>query len=74
MFLLAKNSTLGNYAGNNTQFFCEKTFDQVISNLQTYFRTLKVWFYDNLFFLNPKNAILWLLEMVTTFATFHVIL
>ena len=30
MFLFAKNSTLFNYADENTQFSCEKTFDQVI--------------------------------------------
>ena len=44
IFLFAKNSTLCNYADDNTQFSCEKTFDQVINNLQTNFRTLKVWF------------------------------
>ena len=48
IFLLANNSTLYSYADDNTQFSCEKTFDQVINNLQTDFRSLiKVWFYDN---------------------------
>ena len=48
IFLLAKNSTLYNYADDSTQFSSEKTFDQVINNLQTDFRTLiQVWFYDN---------------------------
>ena len=47
IFLFAKKLTLCNYANNNTQFSCEKTFDQVINNLQADFRTLKVWFYDN---------------------------
>ena len=42
LFLFAKNSTLCNYADENTQFSCEKTFDQVIENVQTDFRTLKV--------------------------------
>ena len=37
--LFAKNSKLC-----NTQFSCEKIFDQVINNLQTDFRTLNVWF------------------------------
>ena len=54
IFLFAKNSTLCNYAEGNTQFSCKKTFDQVINNLQTDFRTLKVWFYDNV--LNPKKC------------------
>ena len=53
---MAKNSTLCNYADNNTQFSCEKTFDQVINSLQTDFRTLTVWFYDNFLLLNPKNC------------------
>ena len=35
-------------------FLVKKTFDQVINNLQTDFRTLKVWFYDNV--LNPKKC------------------
>ena len=56
IFLFAKNSTLCNYADDNTQFSCEKTFDQVINNLQTDFRTLKVWFYDNFLVLNPKKC------------------
>ena len=56
IFLFAKNSTLYNYADDNTQFSCEKTFDQVINNLQTDFRTLKVWFYDNFLVLNPKKC------------------
>ena len=47
IFLFAKNSTLRKYAYDNTQCSCEKTFDQVINNLQADFRTLKVWFYDN---------------------------
>ena len=62
IFLFAKNSTLCNYADGNTQFSCEKIFDQVINNLQTDFRTLKIWFYDNF------------LEMLTTFATSHVMI
>ena len=33
IFSFAKNSTLCNYANDNTQFSCEKTFDQVINNL-----------------------------------------
>ena len=56
IFLLAKNSTLCNYADDNTQFFWEKTFDQLISTFQTDFRTLKVWFYGNFLVLNPKNS------------------
>ena len=40
IFLFAKNSTLCKYADDNTQFSCEKTFDQVINNLQTDFHTL----------------------------------
>ena len=52
---MAENSTLCNYADDNTQFSCEKTFDQVINNLQTDFRTLKVWFYDNFLVLNPQK-------------------
>ena len=39
IFLVAKNSTLCTYADNNTQFSCEKTFHQIISNLQNDFRT-----------------------------------
>ena len=27
--LFAKNSTLGNYADDNTEYFCEKAFDEV---------------------------------------------
>ena len=56
IFLFAKNSTLYNYAADNTQFSCKKTFDQVINNLQTNFLTLKVWFYDNFLVLNPKKC------------------
>ena len=56
IFLFAKNSTLCNYADDNTQFPCEKTFDQIINNLQTDFCTLKVWFYDNFLDLNPKKC------------------
>ena len=55
IFSFAKNSTLCNYADNNTQFSYEKTFNQVTSNLQNNFRTLKVWFYDNFLVLNPKK-------------------
>ena len=54
IFLFAKNSTLCNYADNNTQFSCERSFHQIKKNLQTDFRTLKVWFYDNFLVLNPK--------------------
>ena len=39
IFLFAKTSTLCNYAVNNTQFSREETFDQVVKNLQTDFRT-----------------------------------
>ena len=56
IFLFAKNSTLCNYADDNTQFSYEKTIDQVINNLQTDFYTLKVRFYDNFLFLNPKKC------------------
>ena len=56
IFLFAKNSTLCNYAEGNTQFSCKKTFDQVINNLQTDFRTLKVWFYDSFLVLDPKKC------------------
>ena len=37
-------------------FLVKKTFDQVINNLQTDFRTLKVWFYDNFLILKSKNC------------------
>ena len=40
--LFAKISTHCNYADNNTQFSCEKKLNQVINNLQTDFRALKV--------------------------------
>ena len=56
IFLFTKDSTLCNYADDNTQFSCEKTFDQVINNLQTDFGTLKVWFYDHFLTLNPKKC------------------
>ena len=56
IFSFAKNSTLCTYADNNTQFSYEKTFNQVTSNLQNNFRTLKVWFYDNFLVLNPKKC------------------
>ena len=56
LFLFANNSTLCNYADDNIQFFCEKTFDQVINNLQTDFHTLKIWFYDNVLVLIPKKC------------------
>ena len=55
IFLFAKNSTLCNYADDNTQFSCKKAIDQVINNLQTDFHTLKVRFYDNFLVLNPKE-------------------
>ena len=55
-FLFAKSSILGNDADGNTRFSFEKTFDQVINNLQTDFRTLKVWFYDNFVVWNPKKC------------------
>ena len=70
IFLFAKNSTLCNYGEDNTQFFCEKTFDQVINNLQTDFRTLKVWFYDNFLVLNPKKC--HFMTPGNSFATFRV--
>ena len=38
-------------------FLVKKTFDQVINNLQTDFRALKAWFYDNLLVLNPKKCL-----------------
>ena len=44
IILFAKNLTLCNYADDNTQLSCEKTSDQVINNLRTDFRTLKVWY------------------------------
>ena len=56
IFLFAKSSTLCNYADDNAQFSCEKTFDQVINNLRTDFRTLKVWLFDNVLVLNPKKC------------------
>ena len=56
IFSFAKNSTPHNYADDNTQFSCEKTFDQVINKLQTEFGTLKVWFYDNFLVLNPRKC------------------
>ena len=37
-------------------FPVKKTFDQVINSLQTDFRTLTVWFYDNFLLLNPKSC------------------
>ena len=53
----AKNSTLFNYGDDNTQFSWEKTFNQVINNLQTDFRKLlKVWSYDNFLVLNPNQC------------------
>ena len=53
----AKNSTLCNYADDNAQFSWEKTFNQVINNLQTDFRKLlKVWSYDNFLVLNPNQC------------------
>ena len=57
MFLFAKNSAFCNYAEENTQFSCEKAFGQVINNLQTDFRTLKLWFNHNFFVLNPKKCL-----------------
>ena len=56
IFLFAKNSTHCNYADDNTQFSYEKTFDQVKKNLQTSFRTLKVWFCNNFLVLNLKKC------------------
>ena len=56
IFSFAKNSTLCNYANDNTQFSCEKTFGQVINNLQPDFRTFKVWLYDNFLALNLKKC------------------
>ena len=56
IFLFAKNSTLCNYADDNTQFSCEKTLDQVTHNVQTDFRTLQVWFYDNFLVLNLQKC------------------
>ena len=38
-------------------FLVKKTFDQVINNLQTDFRALKAWFYDNFLVLNPKKCL-----------------
>ena len=55
-------------------FLVKKTLFQVINNLQTEFRTIIVWFYDNFFVLNPNKVILWLMEMGATFATFHVMI
>ena len=36
--------------------FLVKTFGQLINNLQTEFRTLKAWFYDDFLVLNPKRC------------------
>ena len=36
--------------------FLVKTFGQLINNLQTEFRTLKAWFYDDFLVLNPKKC------------------
>ena len=55
-------------------FLVKKTLYQVINNLQTEFRTIIVWFYDNFFVLNPNKVILWLMEIGATFATFHVMI
>ena len=63
IFLFAKTSALLIFADDNTQFSCEKTFDQVINNLQIDFRTLKVWLYHNFLALNLKRCFLWLLEI-----------
>ena len=54
----AKNSTFFNNADASTQFSCQKVFNQVINNPQTDFSfcTLKVWFYDNILVLNPKQC------------------
>ena len=41
IFLFAQNSTLCNYADDNTQLSCEKTFDQVINKLKLSFVHLK---------------------------------
>ena len=54
MFLFFKN-TLYIQADDNSQFSYEKTLDQVINNLQTDFRALKVWFYDSFLVLNRKK-------------------
>ena len=56
LFLFTKNSTLCNYADDNTQFSYGKTFDQVINNLQPDLRTLKVSFYDSVLVLNLKEC------------------
>ena len=37
-------------------FLVKKTLDEVMKNLQTDFRMLKVWFYDNLLVLNPTKC------------------
>ena len=56
IFLFAKNSALHNYADDNTQFSCQKTFVQVINNLQTDLRTLNVLFCDNFLVLSSKKC------------------
>ena len=56
IFLFAKNSTLCNYADNNTQFSCKKTSDQVLNNLKTDFCTLEILFCHSFLVLNPKNV------------------
>ena len=56
LFNTTLNSTLCNYADDNNQFSCEETFDQVINNLQTNFRTLKVWLHHKFLVLNSKKC------------------
>ena len=75
IFLFAKNSTHCNYADDNTQFSYEKTFDQVKNNLQTSFRTLKVWFCNNFLVLNLKKChFMTLRNGGKLLATFHVMI
>ena len=55
IFLFAKNSTLCNYVMTIPSVLVKKAFGQVINNLQSHFRTFKVWFYVNFLVLNPKK-------------------
>ena len=70
IFLFVECSTLCNYADDNTQYSCERTFDQVINNLKTDFYSLKKWFYNNFLVLNPKKCHFMTLGTQNTFENF----
>ena len=56
IFLFVKNSSICNYADDNTLFSCDKTFDLIYQSLKIDFTILKKWYFDNYLVLNADKC------------------